>query len=417
MATERASLAGRDADLFAHAGLAFGGDELEELAGVPLTVPQVLGLAEEMTGLADWGSDESFRIGLRVLVDSIEAMQPSERWRHSFRRQIVHFLNQRLHLCDDEKRHPEIVAAEIESPLLIVGLPRTGTTLTHELLALDPGARAPANWEYAAPWPAPEAETFAVDPRIAKVNASWRAQQEASPELGAMLPMDATMPSECNDSMMYHFAGPNFWAWFKVPEHRTWTAETVAPGLYGTHRRILQQLQWRGPQGRWTLKSPGFIGDLSAIMDTYPDARLVWTHRDPATTIASLASLVASLQNALLGEYPDRVELGRETRHLWASCLKRGMEQRKNDPRVAAAIVDVPYSELVTDKVGTARKIHARFGLEFTDEHRAGIEALETAQPSSHFAKHSYTTDEFGVDVASLREELAEYYDEFGELV
>jgi hypothetical protein len=415
MATER-TLAGRDAGLFAHAGLAFGGEELEHLAGVPLTESQVLGIAEEMTGLDDWGRDDSFRVGLRVLVDAIEAMQPPDRWRHSFRRQIVHFLNQRLHMRDDEKRHPEILAGEIEKPLLIVGIPRTGTTLTHELLALDPTARAPANWEYAAPWPAPERETFAVDPRIAKVNASWRAQVEASPELASMLPMDANMPSECNDSMMYHFAGPNYWAWFKVPEHRTWTAETVAPGLYGTHRRILQQLQWRGPRGRWTLKSPGFIGDLSAIMDTYPDARLVWTHRDPATTIASLSSLVASLQNALLGEYPDPVELGRETRHLWASCLKRGVEARK-DPRVAAAVLDVPYAQLVADKVGTARRIHEHFGIEFTDEHRAGIEALEQVQPSSHFAKHSYTTDDFGIDVGSLREDLADYYDEFGDLV
>jgi hypothetical protein len=224
------------------------------------------------------------------------------------------------------------------------------------------------------------------------------------------------MPSECNDSMMYHFAGPNFWAWMRVPDHRTWTAETIAPGLYETHRRILQQLQWRGPRGRWTLKSPGFIGDLSAIVERYPDARLVWTHRDPATTIASLSSLVASLQNALLGERPDPVELARETRHLWVSCLKRGLEAR-SDPKVEAAIVDVPYARLVADKVGTTRMIHDRFGLDFTDEHRARIEALEVAQPSSHFAGHRYSTDEFGVDVASVREELADYYDRFGSLV
>lgn len=405
-----------DSQLFAHAGLAFGGEDLAHLAAEPITERQVLALAEERTGLDDWGEDAAFREGLRVLVEAIEEIEPPPEWRHSFRRQIVHFLAQRLHLRDDEVRSPEVLDEAIEAPVLIVGLPRTGTTLSHELLALDPTARAPLNWEYAAPWPAPELDTFASDPRIALVNASWRAQLEASPELAGMLPMDANMPSECNDSMMFHLAGPNFWAWMKVPKHRSWSAAGTAPGLYRTHRRILQQLQWQGPRGRWTLKSPGFIGDLVDILDVYPDARFVWTHRDPATTIASLSSLVAALQNALLGKRPDPVELARETRHLWVACLKRGVEAR-SDPRVANAIVDVPYRELVADKVTTTRKVHERLGLDFTDEHRRLIDELEARRPSSQFAQHSYTTDDFGVDVASLREELADYYERFGALV
>ncbi len=403
-------------ELFAHAGLAFGGEDLERLATEPITEQQVLELAEERTGLDDWGDDLSFREGLAVLTSAIEDMSPSTVWRHSFRRQIVHFLCQRLHMREDERRSPELVREAIDAPVMIVGLPRTGTTLSHELLALDSTARAPLNWEYAAPWPAPELATFDADPRIALVNASWEAQLAASPELASMLPTSATMPSECNDSMMFHFAGPNYWAWMKVPEHRTWIANATPPGLYRTHKRILQQLQWKGPRGRWTLKSPGFIGDLVDILGVYPDARFVWTHRDPATTIASLSSLVAALQNALLGEYPDPIELGRETRHLWVACLKRGVEARK-DPRVARATLDVPYKELVGDKVGTTKRVHAHFGLEFTDEHRRRIVELEERQPSSQFAKHSYTADDFGVDVASLREELSDYYEEFGELV
>jgi hypothetical protein len=407
---------GRDTDLFAHAGLAFGGAELEALADVPMSEEQVLELAQQMTGLDQWGTDESFRVGLRVLVDAVEAMSPPAEWRHSFRRQIVHFLNQRLRWVDDERRRPEILDEAIERPVMIVGIPRTGTTLTHDLLSLDPTARAPRNWEYAAPWPAPELATFEGDPRIAKVQASWDAQLAASPELANMLPTDANMPSECNDSMMFHFAGPNYWAWFRVPEHRRWTAQQTAPGLYGTHKRILQELQWKGPRGRWTLKSPGFIGDLDSILDTYPDARFVWTHRDPATTIASLSSLVAALQNALLGRYPDPLELGAETRDLWVASLKRGLAARR-DPRVAKAVIDVPYRDLVADKVGTTQWLHEELRLEFTDEHRRRIGDLELGQPSSHFAQHRYTPEEFGVDVDSLREELSDYYAEFGELV
>lgn len=406
-----------DDTVFAHAGLAFGGEALEPLADVPMTEEEVLGHAQQMTGLDDWGEDESFRIGLRILIDSVEKMEPSARWRHSFRRQIVHLLNQRLRLRADERAHPEVLDEQIERPVLIVGLPRTGTTLTHDLLALDPAARAPRNWEYAAPWPAPELASFDSDPRIAKVNESWRAQREASPELAHMLPMDANMPSECNDSMMFHFAGPNFTAWMRVPEHRAWSVEVTAPGLYATHKRILQQLQWRGPRGRWTLKSPGFISDLDAILDTYPDACLIWTHRDPARTIASLASLIASLQNALLGEYPDPVELGRAVQRQWTIALKRGLEQRRTDRRVERACLDVLYRDLVSDKPGTVRRIHEHFGLTLSDEHLRRVGQLEAEQPTSHFAKHSYTVDEYGIDPAIVAAECSEYYDRFGALV
>ena len=406
-----------DATVFAHAGLAFGGESMEGLAGVPIDAAQVLGLAEHMTGLSDWGDDETFRIGLQILVESIENLSPSTTWRHSFRRQIVHLLNQRLRLRDDELRHTEVLDERIERPVAIVGLPRTGTTLTHDLLALDPAARAPRNWEYAAPWPAPDLDTFTSDPRIARVNESWRVQREASPELDHMLPMDANMPSECNDAMMFHFAGPNFTAWMKVPEHRAWSVEVTAPGLYATHRRILQQLQWRGPRGRWTLKSPGFISDLDAILDTYPDACLIWTHRDPARTIASLCSLIASLQNALLGEYPDPVALGRGVQHQWTIALLRGLEQRRSDPRVEAAVLDVPYRDLVADKSATVRRIHEHFGLPLSDEHLRRVGELESEQPTAHFARHSYTADEFGVDVDEVAEQLSDYYDRFGDLI
>lgn len=405
-----------DTTVFAHAGLAFGGESMEPLANVPLTTDQVLALAEEMTGFDDWGDDPTFRIGLEILVNSIENLDPPPRWRHSFRRQIVHLLNQRLRLREDERRDPQLVHERIERPVIIVGLPRTGTTLTHDLLALDPAARAPCNWEYAAPSPAPETETFAIDPRIARVNASWEAQRAASPELVHMLPMDATMPSECNDAMMFHFAGPNFAAWMKVPEHRAWSVEVTAPGLYATHRRILQQLQRRGPRGRWTLKSPGFLSDLDAILDTYPDACLIWTHRDPARTIASLASLIASLQNALLGEYPDRAELGRGVQRQWTVACQRGLAQRRTDPRVNAAVLDVPYRDLVADKRATVRAIHEHFGLGISDRHLERIGQLERDQPTSQFAKHTYTADEYAIDTRVIADELAEYYELYGDL-
>ncbi len=132
------------------------------------------------------------------------------------------------------------------------------------------------------------------------------------------------------------------------------------------------------------------------------------TARGDETTIVSLSSLVASLQNALHGEYA-------ETRDLWVRELNRGIEARKN-PAVAEALIDVTYREQVEDKAGAVEKIYDCFGIEFTGEHRRGIEQLEEEQPTRHFAKHRYSAEDFGVDPQSVREELSHYYDEFGEL-
>lgn len=409
-------LVGGDRRLFVHAGLAFGGEELEPLAGVPMSEDQVLELAQAMTALDDWGDDITFRTGLGILIESFEDGQPPPRWRHAFRRQLVHILNQRLHLRCDELEHPEIIGREIDAPLVAFGLPRSGTTVMHELLALAPDARAPLNWEYAAPWPAPQVATFATDPRISHVDRSWSQMISDSPGLVHMLPMQATMPSECNDALMFHFAGPNFWAWFRVPEHRRWIADQQVPGMFGTHRRILQQLQWKGPPGRWTLKSPGFVGDIEAIIEAYPDVRLVWTHRDPGKTIVSLASLVAAKQRGVLGEAPDPLTLGTETLDLWMALLRRGLAARRN-PRIGRAILDVSYQDLVADKAATIARVHDHFGLEFSAEHERSILSFEQEQPSSHYAQHRYDAKDFGLDPRRIRDELADYYAECGEFL
>jgi hypothetical protein len=406
----------RDAGLFAHAGLGYGGLELLPYVDAPLEVEQAARMAEDMTGLSDWGPDDSWRIGLQVLINDLESQDPSPDHRHLFRQQIVHFLNQRLRLRDDEINHPEILDEAIERPLVVLGLPRAGTTVLYQLLSLDPVVRYPENWEYAAPWPAPEAENYEHDPRIALTDASWRIKGSRVPGLDAMLPMFARMPSQCQDVMQYHFAGPCFGAWMGAVEHGVWSAETTPPGLYDLHKRVLQQLQWKGPRGRWTLKSPAFFGDLEAIVDTYRDVILVWIHREPESSFVSLPSLTCAVREACLLERPDPATIGHQTLHEWSIRLRRGVEQRR-DPKVAERIFDVSYAEMVADKAGTVAKIHEHFGLEMAADHRKRIEEFEVTQPSSKFAKHSYAAEDFDLDAGTIRSALPDsYYEEFGEL-
>ena len=229
-----------------------------------------------------------------------------------------------------------------------------------------------------------------------------------------MLPMDANMPSECNDSMMFHFAGRTTGRGSGCPSTRT-GRQADRTGLYGRTSASSRSCSGKGPRGQWTCKSPGFIGDLAAIVETYPDARLVWTHRDPATTIVSLSSLVASLQNALLGEYPDLHQMGAETRTSGCRISSEGSRRGTTPPSRARSSTSRTASSSATrrERSRSCTTTGASSSRTSTGQR---IDQLEEEQPTSHFAQHRYSAEDFGVDPASVREELEEYYAEFGGL-
>ena len=233
--------------------------------------------AEQDSGLSRWGADRTFEVGLGRLVNAVEAMPFAAALREAVAAQVTQLLTTRLQLEEDARQQPEILRGEIRRPLIVLGLPRTGTTWLFELLALDPGARAPLTWEAAAPCPAPELATFATDPRIRQTQAGFDAMLQAVPELATMHPFGATMPAECNALMQLHFASSNFWASYDVPDYLRWLTEAPAPGAMNIHRRVLQQLQWKGPKGRWVLKSPPYLLMLEDLLAAYPDACLVQT--------------------------------------------------------------------------------------------------------------------------------------------
>lgn len=382
----------------------------------PLTEAALLALAEQATGLSDWGPDPSFRIGLRVLIDAIESMNPSVAFRTRCHARIQHILMQRLHLRDDEVKHPEIIAAPIKSPLVVTGLPRSGTTVTYDLLALAPDSRAPREWECYSPWPAPEIATFDTDPRIAALNAIYAHVLELVPGFADIQRMDCTQPGEDNHIMMMHFAGSNWWSELSVPKHRDWMSTERAEGMYRTHKRLLQELQWKGPRGRWIIKSPHHMFDLPDLLNTYPDASIVWTHRDPASTMSSLSDMVAMLQTAF-GAPVNPKQIGAEISEIWVRALLRGVEARK-DPTVEARVIDIPQRDVIADPRGVAQRIHERFGLPFTPEHSARIDNfLSESASSKRLGRHKHDPATFGIDPEDVRRRLAPYFERFGDMV
>lgn len=382
----------------------------------PLTVAGLEQTARANTGLADFGPDTGWREGFGRLVAAVEAMGPNDQLRHLATHNIVGQLETRLHFVDDDRRHPEIAEQDVGDPLIVIGLPRTGTTISYDLLCLDPLARAPREWEWYIPWPPPQAATFDTDPRIAQVTAMYDNWLKHAPQLLEIQRFDCTQPGECNHGMQYHFASTNFPAELGVPDYAEWLREKEVPGQYVSHKRLLQNFQWQGPKGRWTLKSPQHLFDLPALLQAYPGAMLVWTHRDPALTFSSLSSMIAGFLAAFGGD-KDKAAIGRDVVETWTVGMNRALAARR-DPAIEARIIDLAHSDIVTDPMGAVARIHDHFGLDFSAGHQARISRFLAENPAAQrIGKHRHSPEEYGIDIAELRHRMADYHGRFGALL
>jgi Sulfotransferase family len=384
----------------------------ETIAGVP-SLAAALAAAEESTGLRDWGGDGSWRTGLGEVLAAARA-DPRPAVREAVTAEVARLLAIRLRLAADEAAHPEITAAPVDRPLVIVGFPRTGTTYLHELLTLDPAARAPLAWESRAPWPAPEVATYDRDPRIAATQARYDAMLATRPEFQAMHAFGARLPAECQEIIMLHFASANFWHRFGLAPYAAWFAAARPAGKYRTHKRVLQELQWKGPRGRWTLKSPEHLFDLAELLETYPDACLVQTHRDPATAMASLARLIHANQAMYFPEADPR-EVGAIVRALWGTALERAAADRAL-PGVDGAVLDIAYRDLVARPLDAVRAIYERFGLPYTNEFHRALTGHLQQQRSGHGEGGGGGGADFGLSAAELAGAFPGYRERFSGL-
>lgn len=380
----------------------------------PLDAEALIAEAKAASGLGDFGHDLSFMTGFRALVAAVEAMNPPMQLRETAHHKILALLETRLRYVEDEKLHPDIVAQDVGDPLVVCGLPRTGTTITYDLLCLDPAARAPREWEWYMPWPAPEIATFDSDPRIPQVQAIYENWLAHAPQLADIQRMDCTQPGECNHGMMLHFASTNFSAELGVPDFARWLQQTVPEGQYRTHKRMLQQFQWKGPKGRWTLKSPQHLFDLPGLVEAYPGAMLVWTHRDPVKTLSSLSSMISGFL-AAVGAPQDDKAIGRSVLDTWSAAMARATAARAAHPDIEARIIDLAHSDIVADPMDSIKRIYTRFDLTFSEAHAARITQFLNENPAaSRLGKHKHSPEQFGIDPDEVRVRLADYYDRYG---
>jgi hypothetical protein len=328
------------------------------------------------------------------------------------RQDLLRLLTNRLQIERDRRLHPDIAGGEVRSPVFVTGLPRTGTTLLHGLLAADPEARAPLAWETMFPSPPPARAGRQSDRRIGWAERQIRWFQRLNPSFQRIHALGARLPEECLVITSHSFLSFQFQTMYRVPAYQTWLeAEDLRP-CYAEHRAFLQHLQWRYPAPRWVLKAPAHLYGIDALFATYPDATVVFTHREPLEVVPSVASLHATLR-ATFSDADEPAAVGAEVTRRWAEGLRRALAVRDAGHISADRFVDVHYTALVRDPIGTVRDICARIGQPVTRAAEERRRRYLAEHPKDKYGRHDYSLARFGLDAEVERERYRFYRERF----
>lgn len=379
---------------------------------IDLGVEGLLRTAEKNTGLSDFGGDE-FRQPLTLLVDSLEReAKLSLLGRMVARGDLLRTLENRLRLVELLHAHPEIAEQAVARPIFVVGPPRSGTTIFHDLLTCDPGNRVPLTWETCYPLPPPETATSRSDPRIARVQADLDRVDQLLPEFKKMHPMGAERAQECVAITSHDLASMIYQTQFDVPSYDRWVLDHEMKSALAWHRRFLQVLQWKAPGERWVLKSPQHLWHIQHVHREYPDALFVQTHRDPVRVLVSISSLVATLRRLA----SDHVSLPQVARY-YARALAKGYDNtvayRRSGRLPESQVVDLYFHDFIRDQVGTVRRAYAHFGLELSDAAAAAMNAFLDENPADKHGKHLYEFADIEMDEQEVREMFHGYQSHF----
>ena len=325
----------------------------------------------------------------------------------------MRLLSNRLRLIADRRRHPAIAAEVIRRPLFITGLPRSGTTFLHALLAQDPAHRAPQVWEVMHPSPPPEQASYATDPRIATTAGQLKWLDLLMPDFKKVHLIGARLPQECIAITSHDFRSYSFETMSAVHSYRAWHDSQDKRPEYEFHRQFLQHLQWRCPGQRWVLKAPGHLLALEALLQVYPDAGIVLTHRDPLKVLASCASFTEVLRSAF-SDRVDKVSMARQVQQRWEEGAGLAVKYRQTQGNSQQKLFDVHYVELLQDPMSMVRRIYAHFDLELTPAAETAMEQFLLAHPKNQSGEHRYSLEEFGLNPEEERRRFQFYQDFFG---
>jgi hypothetical protein len=367
--------------------------------------------AEARTGLSDYG-DPTLPERFRLVAARLQAARLDAAGARTAVDICLQLLTARLQVFEDRKRYP-IAEEVIEAPLFATGEPRCGTTLLHALLSVDPHGRTLRFWELDRPSP-PPGLAGPDDPRRALSDDYWRDANRRIPLWLVSHPYNDMLGdgiAECERAWAFDFRHMGPTVWWRVPLPMQMSGLPTDPqAQFRLHRMVLQHCQYARPRAYWALK--GFhSGKLSALFETYPDARVIWIHRDPVQCIASRIAMVGALDEGSTGRPQDWKAAAAYWLEISRASIRAGLESpHLDDPRVH----HVRYADFKADPAGVIRDFYERAGKPFTPEFEAAIRAYLASNRSDRYGKFEYSLDLIGEDVDALNAEFAPYRQRFG---
>jgi hypothetical protein len=383
--------------------------------GSAATRDRLVESATQATGLDDFGAP-SWQEGLDLLLESLAATAKlNDVGVGVVEDGVIKDLSNRLLVEGWRKTHPAVERESVQGPIVIVGQPRTGTSILHDLLAQDPANRAPLSWEVERPVPAPQTATYETDPRIAEAQAGFDLVESIIPGFTAFHELGAQLAQEDVRIFTSDFRSMQYSLQFEVPDYNHWLLHEadMAPA-YRWHRRFLEHLQSEHMAERWLLKSPAHLWSLPALLAEYPDAIVIQNHRDPLKVIASISALGASLREMTTDSFDVRTLAAQYGEDIVVG-LDRGLAARREGLFAPGQVVDVRYQDIRLDLIGAIGRIYDEIGLELTSEAESRMRTFLAAHPGDQAGSlNRYSFADTGLDEAELRERVRPYQEFFG---
>jgi hypothetical protein len=369
--------------------------------------------ARYRTGLEDFG-DPPLEGPLKILVNSLEQeadLHPLGRFLMSVRLQSL--LETRLRLIDEWRaRSQRFADSSIRGPIFVTGMPRSGSSFLHELLAEDPANRAPRVWEVMFPVPlSRNANGSDRERRIRKTAANlwWFRRLAHQPD--SVYPMRACSPHECVAIHGYTLLSQEFISTARIPAYENFLRSTDLTPVYAWQKRFLQYLQSDSPASRWVLKAPDHVYSLSELFSIFPDAVIIQTHRNPLEVLRSSIQLTEVLYN--LFAWPgSREQLAEREAMLLARAMEEFIRFRDAHPEMSSRFIDLNYSELVADPLAAVKRVYQQLDIGLTEQ--AAQRMRQLVAQRSRYRKHNPTLTEFGVDVLREARRFSSYCFRFG---
>jgi hypothetical protein len=357
-------------------------------------------------GFDDFG-DRDYLTGLRVLLKALDTdleLTPSGRER-AFA-SVLRPLIGRLYSQKGWAEHPECLKSEIRRPLVIVGLPRTGTTTLQKIISLDPQFQGLEYWLASNPMVRPPREQWPGNPLYQSTVAALEAADREDPMSRLIHDVVAGEPDECLYMMLQRYVHNTFGASLATPSYdEWWMAQDETPNYY-RHRDNLKLIGFKEQNKRWLLRNISHLLYLDSLFQVFPDANIIQTHRDPVAVIPSVCSLIMIGRRAVLGPQADTRGCGQRENELWSIGIKRAMKVRERHPD---RFYDVDFRDFVKDSIGVVRGIYRHFDLRLDDEVESRMRAWLEAHAHTRPGFHKYTPEQYGLTAREIRVKYDDY--------